>query len=406
MQKKLIVLAVSGALGVPLAAFAQSNVAIYGRANLGLDRYSATGATATGGDLATRSRVFDSGSRLGFRGSENLGGGMEAYFVLETGVNWDSGSNVGQSGGATAAGVPQNSASAGFLGSRDSFLGLKAGWGEISFGRQSIFWANGLNAQTGANYINASADGLLTGLQAISFPSTRQSNVVAYTSQRMAGVDVLVSFSPATQEPATYTGTNQARGSLLGLNVKYRMGALYVQGDHAKNKNIGNVAGVDNTGDKLGVSYGYAPGSRAAIIYQRLKNQNIQAATVAFMPAGVGAAVGNSVQESMWGVNLEHMIGQLAIYGGYFRGGEIKGFTGTSGGTKSTAYHVGLKQHLSKRTGVYVSYNAIKNEANAIADLTGGGYTSGAGGPGAGGMGPAQAGADPKVWAVGMMHNF
>jgi len=399
MQKKLIVLAVSGALGVPLAAFAQSNITIYGRANLGLDRYSATGSTTGTGDYVSRMRIFDSGSRLGFRASENLGGGMEAYFVLETGVNWDSGTGFGQSG-------VNNGASTGFPASRDSFLGLKAGWGEISFGRQSIFWANGLNAQTGANYINASADGLLTGLQTVAAPSTRQSNVVAYTSPRIAGLDLLVSYSPSTQEPATFTGTNQTKGSLLGFNVKYRMGGLYVQGDHATNKNVGNVGGVNNKGDKIGVSYGYAPGSRAAFIYQRLKNENIQAATVAIMPAGVGAVVGDTPQESMWGLNLEHMIGQLAIYGGYFRGGEVKGFTGTSANTKSTAYHIGLKQHLSKRTGVYVSYNGIKNESNAMADLTGGGYTSAAGGPGAAGMGGASAGADVKVWAVGMMHNF
>lgn len=400
MQKKLIVLAVSGALGVPLAAFAQTNVTIYGRANMGLDRYSATGATAAGGDYASRMRIYDSGSRLGFRGSENLGGGLEAYLVLETGVNWDSGRAFGQSG-------VNNGASTGFPASRDSFLGLKAGWGEISFGRQSIFWANGLNAQTGANYINASADGLLTGLQTVAAPFTRQSNVVYYTSPRMAGLDVAFAFTPDTQEPATFTGvTGQTKGSGWGLNLKYRLGGLYVQVDHAINKNIGNVGGTTNKGDKIGVSYGYAPGSRAAFIYQRLKNNQITAATVLQMPAGVGAVAGDSPNTTMWGVNLEHMIGQLALYGGYFRGGEVKGFSGTAGNTKSTAYHIGAKQHLSKRTGVYVSYNKIKNEANAMADLTGGGYTSAAGGPGAAGMGGASAGADVTVWAVGMMHNF
>lgn len=395
MQKKLIVLAVSGALGVPLAAFAQSNISIYGRANLGLDRYAATGATLGTGNFASRMRIFDSGSRLGFRASENLGGGMQAYFQLETGVNWDSGNNFGQSG-------TNNAASTGFPASRDSFLGLKAGWGEISFGRQSIFWANGLNAQTGANYINASADGLLTGVQLVAAPVTRQSNVVAYTSPRIAGFDLLVSFSPNTQEPATFTGTGQTKGSILGFNVKYRMGGLYVQADHATNKNKGNVQGVTDKGDKIGVSYGYAPGSRVAFIYERLKNESITAGTAAAMPAGVGAAAGDSPKVSVWGVNLEHMIGQLAIYGGYFRGGTVTGFAGSSGSTKSTAYHLGLKQHLSKRTGIYVSYNGIKNEANAFADLTGGGYTS-AGNPG---MPGTSAGADVKVWAVGMMHNF
>lgn len=391
MQKKLIVLAVSGALGVPLAASAQSNISIYGRANMGLDRYSATGASAAGGDFASRMRIFDSGSRLGFRGTEDLGGGMQAYFQLETGVNWDSGTGFGQSG-------TNNGGSTGFPASRDSFLGIKAGWGEVSFGRQSIFWANGLNAQTGANYINASADGLLTGLQLVAAPFTRQSNVVYYTSPRMAGVDVAVAFTPSTQEPATYTGTGQQKGSGWGANLKYRMGGLYLQLDHAVNKNKGNVSGVSDTGDKLGVSYGYMPNSRAAFIYQRLKNKSVAAA------AGTVSVAGDTLTNNMMGVNLEHGIGPLSLYAGYFRGGEVKGGTGATGsaGTKSTAYHVGAKHHFSKRTGVYASYNVIKNEANAFADLTGGGYTSG----GAVGIPVASSGADVKAIGVGIMHNF
>ena len=247
MQKKLMALAVAGALGAPLLANAQT-VQIYGRANLGLDNYSATGAANSAGNYASRMRVFDSASRLGFRGSENLGGGMEAYFVMETGVNWDAGGQTGQGG--------QVNASSGFPASRDSFLGLRGGFGEVSWGRQSVFWVNGLNAQSGPNYINASADNILTGVQLVAPPSTRQSNTMYYTSPRMAGIDVAIAYSPNTQEPAAYTGTNQSKGDLWGVNLKYRLGGLYVQGDWAKNRNKGNVSGVNDTGIKLGVSYG------------------------------------------------------------------------------------------------------------------------------------------------------
>ncbi|SRR5712692_594887 len=402
MQKKLIVLAVSGALGVPLAAFAQqSGITIYGRANLGSDRYTATGATNTTGNLTGRMRVFDSGSRLGIRGSENLGGGMEAYFVLENGVNWDNGSTGGQSGVANA--------SAGLFASRDSFVGLRAGWGEVSWGRQSIFWTNGLNAQSGANYINASADGMLTSLGMITPPATRQSNVIYYTSPRMAGFDVAAAYSPNTQEPSSFTGTNQTKGYVWGLNLKYRLGGWYVQADHAVNKNKGNdPTGPTDTGDKLGFSYGYAPGSRVGFIFQRLKNAKIVAATVTkYADAGIASTVGDSPKETMFGVNWEHMVGQTQLLAGYFRGGEVKGFSGTTTGTKSTAFHIGAKQHLSKRTGVYVSYNAIKNDPHAFADFVGGGYSSAQSSlSGAAGLDPKSAGADPKAIAVGLMHNF
>ena len=68
MQKKLIALAIAGIAAAP--AFAQaSSVTIYGRANLGFCTYSATGATAGSAyDYNSRNRIYDAGSRLGFRG--------------------------------------------------------------------------------------------------------------------------------------------------------------------------------------------------------------------------------------------------------------------------------------------------------------------------------------------------
>src|SRR4029077_18709830 len=66
MQKKLLAIAVAGALA-PAAAMAQSTVEIYGRANVGIDMWQAKGATVAGADFNSRARVWDQGSRLGFR---------------------------------------------------------------------------------------------------------------------------------------------------------------------------------------------------------------------------------------------------------------------------------------------------------------------------------------------------
>src|SRR3972149_11779922 len=100
MNKKLMALAVAGALAAPAAAFAQaSNVQIYGRVNMGLDNYSATGARdGAGFDYKGRNRIYDAGSRLGFQGTEELGGGLKAIFLIESGVNVDNGGTTGQSG--------------------------------------------------------------------------------------------------------------------------------------------------------------------------------------------------------------------------------------------------------------------------------------------------------------------
>ena len=129
MQKKLLAIAVAGALA-PAAAMAQSTVEIYGRANMGLDLWESKGAVDSTTDMKSRVRVFDFGSRLGFRVNESLGGGLRAFVVMETGVNIDSGSVNGQSG--------SQNASTGTWASRDSYLGLGGSWGDVRFGRQGL----------------------------------------------------------------------------------------------------------------------------------------------------------------------------------------------------------------------------------------------------------------------------
>ncbi|TMG76100.1 MAG: porin [Betaproteobacteria bacterium] len=90
MNKKTAALALgAGMLAASAVALAQDgNVRIYGRANLGLDNYSATGATAgPGNDFKGRNRVYDAASRLGIQGTEDLGGGLKAVLLMESGVH-------------------------------------------------------------------------------------------------------------------------------------------------------------------------------------------------------------------------------------------------------------------------------------------------------------------------------
>src|SRR5215510_1406302 len=161
MQKKLIAISVAGALA-PAAAMAQSTVEIYGRANVGIDQYQATGGVDPAGQFKGRLRVFDFGSRLGFRVNENLGGGMRAFVVMETGVSIDSGNNSGQSGSANA--------STGFWASRDSYAGIGGDWGDVRFGRQSPFYGNGIIMQAGSNYINQGMDSAFSFNNALASP--------------------------------------------------------------------------------------------------------------------------------------------------------------------------------------------------------------------------------------------
>lgn len=113
MKKTLLALAVFGV--VSGAAYAQSSTDIYGIVNIGL--------TYSKSDVARTRLGVDSGgwygSRLGFRGTENLGNGLSAIYQLESGFSPDTGA-LGQGGR---------------LFGRQSWVGLKGDFGTLRFGR-------------------------------------------------------------------------------------------------------------------------------------------------------------------------------------------------------------------------------------------------------------------------------
>ena len=388
MQKKLLALAVAGALA-PAAAMAQSTVEIYGRANLGLDSWKATGSTAgAAADFKRRTRIYDGSSRLGFRVNESLGGGMRAFAVIETGLNIDSGTGNGQSGGANG--------STGTWASRDSYVGVGGGWGDIRFGRQSIWWSNGVIAQTGANYINTAVDGLINDPGLVGVVVTRQSNVVSYNTPTFGGFNASLSYSPTSEAAGAGQETD---GKVYGLTARYTSGALRAQFDWAKNK-IQSATPVLATGTpeidgiKLGVGWAYAPGSQVSAIVGRLENENV--AALAGFTVG-----GEDLKQNFWLLNWEHMIGPWQILAQYYQSAKVKGLADDSN-TRAKGITFGAKYFLSKRTGVYAAYSTVRNEDRSWADMSGGGMSSAA----AGGLPAGSAGADVKLWAVGVMHNF
>jgi len=266
MNKKLMAVAVAGALAAPAVAFAQaSNVQIYGRANVGLDNVSATGATAANSDFKGRNRVWDQGSRLGFRGTEDLGGGLKAVFDIQTGINMDNGTTTGANGSVNA--------STGTLASRDSYGGIEGGFGSVRFGRQSVWWTN-LNDQTQSDYINVGLQFETGGFGRLGSPSARTSNVMKYTSPVWSGFQATISYSPQSENAVANADPN---GKLWGATFTYQ-GPVMLQWDWAK-KNVETPAAAGSlqnviTGNKLGIGWNYRPNAIISLSWIQLKNEN------------------------------------------------------------------------------------------------------------------------------------
>ena len=116
MNKKLVVLAVAGAFASPLAVQAQTaNVTLYGRLNMDLEFVK---GEQTDGSNPTVNRVSSNSSRFGMRGTESLGGGLNAIFQIEQNVSGDTGNAASSS-----------------IGSRETFVGLQGSWGKATMGK-------------------------------------------------------------------------------------------------------------------------------------------------------------------------------------------------------------------------------------------------------------------------------
>jgi general bacterial porin, GBP family len=199
MKKSLIALALMGAFSG--AALAQSNVTLYGILDVNLQRNDPNGnQSATTGVNSGH----QSGSRWGLRGSEALGGGLNAIFTIEGGYGVDDG-QLGQGGR---------------LWGRQAWAGLSGGFGSVVLGRLATF-----SSGTGSFDMFGATDPFLTGFGDSSLGSTftsagalRIDNVIAYVSPSWGGFKFGAgySFNIAGQEGAGSSANNT--GVILGAN--------------------------------------------------------------------------------------------------------------------------------------------------------------------------------------------
>lgn len=167
MKLALSILAVAAALA-PMAVQAQSNVTVYGRIDLSVDRVES--------GTPTTLKEVDNASRLGFMGTEDLGGGLKAAFGLEYGINADDGSLA-----STVNAF------------RNSYVGLVGGFGAVALGRLDSANPTGspLYSQITKNiaFVIHDAGAPAIGTKVLN-ARNRVSNAIGYMSPTFGGVHV------------------------------------------------------------------------------------------------------------------------------------------------------------------------------------------------------------------------
>jgi predicted porin len=236
MQYRLYMAALCAAapLIVPAAASAQTNVTVYGLVDATVRHLS--NANASGGSLTTLGDGAYTGTRFGLRGSEDLGGGLQAVFTLENGFDPSTGTleqvNATPTNGSAAA--PN-----GRLFGREASVGLDSPLGRVTLGRQYTM-AHSLSSrfQPQPNP-NLGAINMFSGHQV-----TRQDNMARYAKQ-IGPVGLYASYT-----------FNESNGRSRGVGASYSAGPLELVAFYQEVNNAANTAtrGISSAGGSYMVS--------------------------------------------------------------------------------------------------------------------------------------------------------
>jgi predicted porin len=254
MNKKLIALAVAGAFVAPAAMAQTANpVTLYGKVYATFESIEAGGGTAAQNDATKRrSRVQDQASRLGVRGTEDLGGGLKAIFQLETGFKPD-----------------QNDT--GFA-QRNSAVGLQGGWGTIIMGRWDTPW------KMATGNIDPFGDVTIGGFTAVMSDQgrfdRRDQNIVQYWSPTFSGATIKL------MAQANETKTTASDPKDYGGSIEWKGGPVYLMYAYEQHKDqVGNpgvsatAGGKKETGHALGGQFSWGP-LKFGVLGQRIKKSD------------------------------------------------------------------------------------------------------------------------------------
>lgn len=309
MKKSLVALAVLGTFaGV---ASAQSSVSIYGIVDVWAGSEKINVAPGTSANTVLQSGGLST-SRLGFKGSEDLGGGLSAIFGLEAGLNIDNGQS--NAGGAMQF-------------NRQSYLGLAGGFGEIIAGK---VWTAYDDIEAGAHQLAGASDFAVeyAVMDSGNNYSGNPNNGFKYTSPSFGAFSGAVSYS-LDESAAT-------KANVTAFHLKYADGPIYAGLAY---QDEGDTANIKYT--RINGSYDFGA-AQLLLTYGRVKE-------------ATGAANEYSI-----GVNVP-LSPALAVSAGYAMHKPNASYSTNPDGERK-GFGVGATYMLSKRTTAYAAYTTADTE--------------------------------------------
>ncbi len=298
-------------------AFAAAEV--YGLVDVAVQSVN-PGAGYDGSKLFEHDAGGSGGSLLGFRGSDDLGGGMKGLAVAELGMNPDTG-------------ALDNALNKVFQ--RQIYAGVSGGFGTITGGRQ--YTEEFLTQNLGAYISTAGNIGVYFLSPAVA--GVRADNTVKYVSPNLAGVNVALNYGLGEGTTAA-TKDNK----LTELSAKYIAGPVKAGVSYSKT----TVGTLDSKELAVAGQFAFGP----ATIYAQ------------YRPQKDNAALAKDVKVYTVGGKFTVGAGDIVV-----ELGQVKKGADATAANKSTLAAVGYFHNLSKTTTAYVSYGMLSNDANASRSL-------------------------------------
>jgi predicted porin len=304
MKKTLIALAAVAATG---AAFAQSSVTLFGIVDLNVRNVKQGGES-----LTSLSQDGIASSRLGFRGVEDLGGGLKAGFWLEAGLNPDTGTPNG------------------LQFQRRSTVSLMGGFGEIRLGRDytPTFWNHTVYDPFGTNGVGSSLN-TFSVLGSGATTNVRANNSIGYFLPNFGGFSGQVMYALKETRDANHPN------EYAGLRLTYAAGPLSVAVATASEGSTIETESFKRT--NVGASYDFG----------------VAKPMVQYTVAKFGSA---EVKHALIGVVAP--VGPGNIKASYIR----SDYNDAAGNGDANQIAVGYDYNLSKRTAVYGTYSRLTNK--------------------------------------------
>jgi predicted porin len=297
------------------AALAQSNVTIYGRLNVSAERQK-------DGDT-TINALQNSSSRIGFKGTEDLGGGLKASFLIEHGFNPDTGA---ASGGA-----------AGFWG-RESWVGLEGSFGKVRLGNMgptAAYFAT-------ADYISMHNHDTGTSSDAFYLYPGFVQNTIAYATPNIAGFSAEAQFG--------LKEANRSKNTFV-LAANYDAGPLHLGAGYVSAPTGLFAPPASDSAKEFGVRALYELGAFTVGAYYN--NDKFD------------DGAGNSLKRNSYRVSAMYAMGASEFHVNVGKAGAFKA-NGVSQDDGATQFTLGYNYNLSKRTKVYGFYTQVSNQGDNV----------------------------------------